>query len=57
MLARSWTFRFEIVDEKAGEIFPLLTSNKAFTFLSGVQLGEVDRAGEPRRPPHEHGGG
>ncbi|MEA2917098.1 MAG: hypothetical protein QOJ15_9179 [Bradyrhizobium sp.] len=34
----------EIVDEKADEIFQLLTSNKAFTFLSGVQLSEVDRA-------------
>ena len=34
----------EIVDEKAAEVFELLTSNKAFTFLPGVQLSEEDRA-------------
>jgi very-short-patch-repair endonuclease len=34
----------EVVDEKAGEVFGLLTSNKAFTFLPGVQLSEADRA-------------
>ena len=34
----------EIVDEKADEVFRLLTSNKAFTFLPGIQLSEADRA-------------
>ena len=34
----------EIVDEKAVEVFRLLTSNKTFTFLPGVQLSDADRA-------------
>lgn len=34
----------EIVDEKADDVFRLLTSNKAFAFLPGVQLSETDRA-------------
>jgi hypothetical protein len=34
----------EIVDEKADEVFRLLTSNKAFTFLPGVQLSDADRS-------------
>jgi hypothetical protein len=34
----------EIVDEKAAETFRLLTSNKAFSFLPGVQLSEEERA-------------
>ena len=35
----------EIVDEKAEEVFRLLTSNKALSFVPGVQLSEADRAG------------
>ena len=34
----------EIVDEKAVEVFRLLTSNKALSFVPGVQLSEADRA-------------
>lgn len=34
----------EIVDEKATEVFRLLTSNKAFTFLPGIQLSDEERA-------------
>lgn len=34
----------EIVDEKSVEVFRLLTSNKAFSFVPGVQLSEADRA-------------
>lgn len=34
----------EIVDEKAEEVFRLLTSNKALSFVPGVQLSEADRA-------------
>src|SRR3954463_2366401 len=34
----------EIVDEKAAEVFRLLTSNRAFTFLPGIQLSEAERA-------------
>ncbi len=34
----------EIVDEKAAEVFRLLTSNRALSFLPGVQLSEEDRA-------------
>jgi len=34
----------EIVDENAAEVFRLLTSNRAFTFLPGIQLSEADRA-------------
>jgi very-short-patch-repair endonuclease len=34
----------EIVDEKSSEVFRLLTSNKAFSFVPGVQLSEADRA-------------
>ena len=34
----------EIVDEKAAEVFRLLTSNKAFTFLPGIQLSKADPA-------------
>lgn len=34
----------EIVDEKATEIFRLLTANKALSFLPGVQLSEEERA-------------
>lgn len=34
----------EIVDEKATEVFRLLTSNKAFSFVPGVQLSEEQRA-------------
>lgn len=34
----------EIVDEKAVEVFRLLTSNRALSFLPGVQLSEEDRA-------------
>jgi very-short-patch-repair endonuclease len=34
----------EIVDEKAAEVFRLLTSNKALSFLPGVQLSEAERA-------------
>ena len=34
----------EIVDEKAGEVFRLLTSSKALSFLPGIQLTEAERA-------------
>lgn len=34
----------EIVDEKSSEVFRLLTSNRAFSFVPGVQLSEADRA-------------
>lgn len=34
----------EIVDEKAAEVFRLLTGNKALSFVPGVQLSEADRA-------------
>lgn len=34
----------EIVDEKAEEVFRLLTSNKPLSFLPGVQLTEAERA-------------
>jgi very-short-patch-repair endonuclease len=34
----------EIVDEKATEVFRLLTCNKALSFLPGVQLSEEQRA-------------
>jgi very-short-patch-repair endonuclease len=34
----------EIVDEKASEVFRLLTSSKALTFLSGVQLSDEEKA-------------
>nr|WP_295235149.1 DUF3320 domain-containing protein [uncultured Brevundimonas sp.] len=34
----------EIVDEKAEEVFRLLTSNKALSFVPGVQLSEAERA-------------
>jgi very-short-patch-repair endonuclease len=34
----------EIVDEKASEVFRLLTSNKALSFVPGVQLSESERA-------------
>src|SRR5260221_2862118 len=34
----------EIVDERADEVFRLLTSSKAFTFLPGSQLSDADRA-------------
>lgn len=34
----------EIVDEKSAEVFRLLTSGKAFSFLPGVQLSEEERA-------------
>lgn len=34
----------EIVDEKAAEVFRLLTSNRALSFLPGVQLSEEARA-------------
>ncbi len=34
----------EIVDERADEVFRLLTANRTFTFLPGVQLSEADRA-------------
>jgi very-short-patch-repair endonuclease len=34
----------EIVDEKAAEVFRLLTSNKALSFLPGIQLSEAERA-------------
>jgi very-short-patch-repair endonuclease len=34
----------EIVDEKAAEIFRLLTSGKALSFLPGVALSEAERA-------------
>lgn len=34
----------EIVDEKASEVFRLLTSGKALTFLPGVQLTEDEKA-------------
>jgi hypothetical protein len=34
----------EIVDEKAAEVFRLLTSNKALSFLPGVQLTDEERA-------------
>lgn len=34
----------EIVDEMASEVFRLLTSNKALSFLPGVQLSEEERA-------------
>ena len=34
----------QIVDEKAAEVFRLLTEGRAFTFLPGRQLGEVERA-------------
>ncbi|GAW41751.1 ATP-dependent RecD-like DNA helicase [Brevundimonas sp. SH203] len=34
----------EIVDEKSTEVFRLLTSNKALSFLPGTQLSEADRA-------------
>lgn len=34
----------EIVDEKAEEVFRLLTSNKALSFLPGVPLSEEERA-------------
>lgn len=34
----------EIVDEKAVEVFRLLTTNKALSFVPGVQLNEADRA-------------
>lgn len=33
----------EIVDEKAAEVFRLLTSGKGLTFLTGVQLTEEER--------------
>lgn len=33
----------EIVDEKAGEVFRLLSSGRAMTFLPGTQLSEEDR--------------
>ena len=33
----------EVVDEKAEEVFRLLTSNKAFTFLPGVALSDEER--------------
>lgn len=35
----------EIVDEKAVEVFRLLSEGKSMTFLPGVALGEEDRAG------------
>lgn len=35
----------EIVDEKAPEVFRLLSSGKAMTFLPGAQLTEEERAG------------
>lgn len=34
----------EIVDEKSTEVFRLLTSNKALSFVPGVQLSEEERA-------------
>lgn len=34
----------EIVDEKAEEVFRLLTSNKALSFVPGIQLSEADLA-------------
>lgn len=34
----------EIVDEKAAEVFRLLTANKALSFLPGVQLSEEEQA-------------
>ena len=34
----------EIVDEKSAEVFRLLTSNKALSFVPGTQLTEADRA-------------
>jgi very-short-patch-repair endonuclease len=34
----------EIVDERASEVFRLLTSGKALTFLPGVQLSEEERS-------------
>jgi very-short-patch-repair endonuclease len=34
----------EIVDEKAVEVFRLLTSNKALAFLPGIQLSDTERA-------------
>jgi very-short-patch-repair endonuclease len=34
----------EIVDEKASEVFRLLTTGKALTFLPGVQLSEEEKA-------------
>ncbi|MDZ4364160.1 DUF3320 domain-containing protein [Brevundimonas sp.] len=34
----------EIVDEKSAEVFRLLTSNKALSFVPGIQLSEADRA-------------
>lgn len=34
----------EIVDEKAAEVFRLLTSNKALSFVPGIELSEADRA-------------
>lgn len=34
----------EIVDEKSEEVFRLLTSNKALSFLPGVQLSDEERA-------------
>lgn len=34
----------EIVDEKAAEVFRLLTGNRAFSFIPGVQLSEEERA-------------
>jgi Ser/Thr protein kinase RdoA (MazF antagonist) len=45
----------EIVDEKATEVFRLLTAGRTLTFVPGVQLSEEERA-ERGAPLSSHAG-